>query len=312
MSDFSTADFGVPASLVEGLLPWMQGPDRWEDLANQLLLQYHGIGSYQPMPSRHRGDWGIDGFAAHAGHVYQFYACQEPVTVDQRYQNQRAKLRADTEKFIDNKKSLAVLFAAGSVKCWMLLVPTHDSSQLVAYAVERAGEVRNANLPYTHPEFTISILSLVNFSVQLAQYLTASRAGLKLPSAEVSDEQLREFLSSESEFIANLRRKLSAITGKQDDALASLIGTFVRHHLISEDLLDTLKRDSNETWNNIMRCREMFEQELAYHTGECNMQQHLETLREHIRTQAGLAQPDSSTLARGAVSLFLGNCSLEA
>jgi hypothetical protein len=290
----------------------MQGPDRWEALANQILLQYHGVGSYQPMPSRHRGDWGIDGFAAQAGHVYQFYACQEPVTVEQRYQNQRAKLRVDTEKFIDNKVQLTLLFAAGSVRCWILLVPTHDSSQLVAYAVERAGDVREANLSYAHPDFTISIMSLASYSVQVAQYLTAGRTGLTLPPAEVSDQQLSEFLSSESEFIANLRRKLASLTGKQDDALASLIAIYVRDHLISEDLLDSLRRESNETWNNIMRCREMFERELAYHTGERNMQQHLETLREQIRTHAGLAQPDSSKLARGALSLFLGNCSLDA
>lgn len=289
----------------------MQGSSEWEALANQLLIRYHGIGSYQPMPARHRGDFGIDGFAAKSGHVYQFYACDEPATVVQRYEKQRSKLRTDTQKFIDNEERLKALFADGSVKYWVLLVPTHDSAQLVVYAVTRAGEVKNANLPYTHPDFSIVVMSLTSFATQLAEYMTAGRSGLQLAPAAVSDQQLTDFLESQSAFIANLRRKLATLTGKQDDSLASLLSVYVRNHLVSEDLLDTLKREANDTWNEIMRCRQMFEDELSYHTGDCNMRRHLDTVREQIRAQAGLALPESSSLARGALSLFLGNCSLE-
>ena len=76
--------------------------EEWQGWANQLLTQRYGPAEYQKVPDNMRGDAGIEGFTLNAGHAYQAYGCEEPISAAERYEKQRDKMTRDINKFVAN------------------------------------------------------------------------------------------------------------------------------------------------------------------------------------------------------------------
>lgn len=73
-------------------------PDDWQLAVNLWLTARYGLGSYQKVPDRHVGDFGIEGFSTD-GNAYQSYAPEALTTAKDLYEKQRDKMTADINKF---------------------------------------------------------------------------------------------------------------------------------------------------------------------------------------------------------------------
>lgn len=109
----------------------------WQHYANQLLRLHYGQRDYQPVPDRHHGDGGIEGFSISDGCAYQAYGCDEPISVAERYEKQRDKMTEDIVKFISNKKILQSIFGDIKISRWILFVPSYDSKDIVSHAAKK-------------------------------------------------------------------------------------------------------------------------------------------------------------------------------
>ena len=90
--------------------------DDWESYCRQLLTQRYGT-SYQPVPDRDRGDFGIDGFTSD-GEVFQCYAAQDPLGDADLRKKQRVKITEDLKKLENNIEVVSQLTAPAKINRW--------------------------------------------------------------------------------------------------------------------------------------------------------------------------------------------------
>jgi len=142
----------------------------WEAWANRLLAHHFGPENYQRVPSKHKGDAGIEGYCISERLVFQCYGCEEPIGVKERYDKQRDKMTDDIGKFIKNHVVLNGIFKPLKMRRWILFVPTFDSKEIAAHAATKTQEVIEANLSDTirsfQEELRSEVKELHSFNVQ--------------------------------------------------------------------------------------------------------------------------------------------------
>jgi hypothetical protein len=106
-----------------------------------LLAMHYPVGELVEVPDRDKGDYGIEAFARD-GCAFQCYAAEEPLTVQQLYAKQRAKMARDLKKLVDNRSGLMAILGSVRIRRWLFLVPRHDSKELVAHAARKEAELR--------------------------------------------------------------------------------------------------------------------------------------------------------------------------
>lgn len=131
-------------------------PRAWQEWITSLLYVKYGQREFQPVPDRHGGDFGIEGFSRD-GCAYQCYVAAEPLSTKELYEKQRDKVTTDLRKFVDNVADLQCLLAPTIIDRWVLVVPRYESKQLLLHCSTKATEVRNLSLPHVSPTFAVQV-----------------------------------------------------------------------------------------------------------------------------------------------------------
>jgi len=198
-------------------IPRLSGGE-WQEWANQLLACHYGPGNYQTIPDKDRGDAGLEGFCPGHGHAYQAYGCEEPLSVQERYEKQRDKLTEDVRKFIDNAAILTKLLRHVKIKRWILLVPLFDSKELVAHAAKKTREILAAGLPYVDSDFRVMVCQEADFPVARDLLLGATSKGIKFEVAPVTLTELGAWASTNDAMLSTLQRKLAKLPALSGEA----------------------------------------------------------------------------------------------
>lgn len=198
-------------------IPRLSGGE-WQEWANQLLACHYGPANYQTVPDKDRGDAGLEGFCPGQGHAYQAYGCEEPLSVQERYEKQRDKLTADIRKFIDNAAILTKLLRHVKIKRWILLVPVFDSKELVAHAAKKTGEVIAAGLPYVDPDFCVMVCQETDFQVARDLLIGATSKGIKFDVEPVTPTELGAWTLTNDALLETLQRKLAKLPALSGEA----------------------------------------------------------------------------------------------
>jgi hypothetical protein len=183
----------------------------WEDWANRLLAQHFGATDYQRVPSKDRGDAGIEGYSVSSCEVFQCYGCEEPIGVDERFTKQRNKMTTDVGKFINNKATLELLLNPLKIRRWVLFVPLFDSKRLVSHAATKTKEVLAASLSYVDADFRVVVVQESSFSVARDQLLNATAQGLKLLAPPVTSADLNAWSQSNDSLLGVLKEKIARL-----------------------------------------------------------------------------------------------------
>lgn len=214
----------------------------WEDWANRLLSHHYGPADYQRVPSKDRGDAGLEGYSISERVAFQCYGCEEPIGVSERYEKQRNKMTEDVGKFINNKTTLQGIFKPLQMTRWVLFVPIFDSKEIAAHAAKKTQEVIDAGLPYVASDFRVVVVQESSYSHARDQLLSTTPSGLKLVKPVVSDHAVNVWSSSNDGLVGVLQDKLSKLPAvKTDEKRDQLVLQVLKWYLAGQELLKTLR-----------------------------------------------------------------------
>ncbi|KRB15851.1 hypothetical protein [Achromobacter sp. Root170] len=216
----------------------------WEEWANRLLSHHYGPTEYQRVPSKDRGDAGIEGFCIANCLAFQCYGCDEPISVQERYDKQRDKMTEDLTKFIQNKIVLQRLFRPSlKIKRWILFVPLFDSKEIVAHAAKKTKEILSAALPYVDTTFRVMVVQESSYSVAREQLLSTAPQGLRFNQSPITEEEVDAWSTSNDKLVDVLKTKLARLPMIKNEAqLDAFVGRVLKWYLMGQELLEQLRK----------------------------------------------------------------------
>lgn len=237
--------------------------DEWEDHAHELLALLHQGKSddYQRVPADHGGDLGLDGFSRSARTVYQCYAPQEPLSIKQRYEKQRDKITTDIRKFIKNEKEIVSLLGDSVlVRTWTLVVPVHDSVELLDHAAKKAAEVTKRKCCHVdEQDFQILVKDRRHFPIQVAMLGQAGASKIVLsPLLDLSSAQAE--LANEGGMIERATAKLR---GRMNSGVDDLVQKLLLDHVRARNIEAEISDDYPELGRRIRDFNAAFEHKIA-------------------------------------------------
>lgn len=290
-------------------------PVEWQTHANSLLRERYTSANYITIPDLHNGDGGLEGFSMD-GNAYQMYCPENAMTVQKLFEDQRDKMTRDINKFINNKKEMEGFFGNLKIKRWILVVPSHQSSKLIAHATKKTLEVIQEKLSYVDNEdFRVLVWDQSEFKKEEASLLSAGLATLKLGAIDVAEHDINGYHVKSSEFSDNMKRKLRKLNNNpvvikrgQDSLTKSVI--------ISQNMMSELKQDYSEIHEQITQAIAKRAKQLDIEALDCDP----DTQRISYQTGVLLRQfQDASKLhidnleeiSKGTVADWLMNCTLD-
>jgi len=187
--------------------------DDWQKFVMRLLYVRHGSDLVE-VPDQHKGDHGIEAFTTD-GCVYQCYAPEGDVGPAILADRHKTKISADILKFKSNQSELKKLFGSTKISRWLLVVPDHCSSDVVAHCEKKAQELRELDpVPsYLAEDFkVITINGYEFFSLQISQIEKNGGFLLEADVLPLEPEQVSIFeTTANEEWLANLDRKLLSL-----------------------------------------------------------------------------------------------------
>lgn len=237
--------------------------DDWEDWANRLLSHHFGPTDYQKVPAKDRGDAGIEGFSVSNREAFQCYGCEEPISVEERYEKQRKKMTTDINKFVDNRGALLRLFGPLKMRRWVFFVPLFDSKEIVAHAAKKTQEVVDAALPYVDHDFRVVVTDESSFAVARDQLLSATAQGLNLPTPAITAEEVDEWSQLNDSLLGVLKTKISKLPTLHTQAARDDFAMQVlKWYLAGQALLERL-RDYPQVYEKVIATKSHREEYLA-------------------------------------------------
>jgi hypothetical protein len=163
--------------------------DDWQEWCDLLFQARHAPAGYVRVPDIDRGDLGVEGYSVDGtGCMYQCYA-GTATDLRKRYEDQRDKITTDLRKLVSNETRMALLLGIHRMRSWILVVPLHDSKELVFHARKKEDEMRGHALPFLDAHFTVVIQTdRQNFAAE--RKLMDAGAIAKVPSIAAPDDAM--------------------------------------------------------------------------------------------------------------------------
>ncbi len=292
--------------------------EEWEKRIQILLKRHYGLGNYQEVKAKHRGDYGIEGYST-CGSVFQCYAT-EAYDTKQKYEAQRDKITTDINKFINNKDKLIEIFGKTIIKRWILLVPSFDSASLVQHASKKAEEVLKANLPYVSQDFKVIIETDECFLKEINELTRVGAIEYDTPDIEIKNTDRESWLKSNHSLVNNLELKGNKIPkinadGKIEEFKISIVG----HYLRGQNYLEEVNKYNPDLYARINDCKLTYERGLetmSYISSSPAPSIHLQDAKKEYSEQlqkpfSNLPIPKIEILVWEAISDWLMRCPLD-
>lgn len=297
---------------MQGDTEYWDGKD-WEDHVFRLLQDMHGPENIQPVPAKHKGDCGIDYLCINKGIVYQCYACDEPIAVSARAEKQRDKITIDIGKFCDPAKGAASVVGRRKVRRWILIVPNHDSREVVAHAGKKAEEVRAKNLPHVDDDFDILVHDRAAFDADSWKRRSALRAQIRALFSPATEEDVADLARSDSSLEGNLRRKLDK-RFTDPTAMEVAVNDALRASIESGNAIEALRSAAPEAYEHIERLKNERLRRLRLGAGAASanrLDEEIDDLKAKLITAVPNLDPSlAETVCFGSISEWLMLCPL--
>ncbi len=292
--------------------------DDWQAYCDGLFREKHGSTGYVRVPDRDRGDLGMEGYSIDgAATVYQCYAT-EAVDVGKRYEKQRDKITKDLGKLVANKDRVADLLGAHIMKFWVLMVPLHDSKELVMHARAKDQEIREKDLPFLDDDFTVLIWTDEDFAKERVALDHAGVATIPPPKA-LTEADVSESVAAMKDAARSKVEAMSAKLGRAGVAIdvAELRERLLRQIVEADNIREHLRREFPSTSERVLT--ELGIEERAIIEERDFNQLHADSVvavRRRFNDRLTAAVPaigadQASRMAHGAVGRWLLECPLD-
>ena len=288
--------------------------NEWEAHVLRLLQDQYGHENVQKVPAKHKGDCGLDYFCLNKCLVIQCYAVEEPVEISVRANKQKSKITIDINKFCDSSKGAAAMFAGYAIKRWILVVPNHDSREVVQHALKKTAEVIKKQLPYIDPNFQILVHDKDDFDQSSWNRRLHLRSRIRPNVTMPTEAEIAEMADGNQILTDNLRRKLGSrfdSEGELDDAIDQAL----RFFLESQNAVSQLRNSAPDAFEEVTRLVTQRLRRLGLGSRGSGSVDRLEVeidaLKSSIITSVpNLDQGTAETIAVGSVSDWLMRCPL--
>ena len=281
-----------------------------------MLNRRYRFGEYQPIPDRDKGDFGLEGFTRD-GTAFQFYAAEEPLSVDALTEKQKNKITRDIGKLCKNSAQIARVLDLVRLHMWVLLVPRIESKSLLTHAAKKAEEVRAKALPICTDRFSITVQTDSGFEVERQQILDAKLAKIPLQVAEADANEIQIWSQSNSDLVETLDQKLAKLH-KPPATEKKLKAQMIRHFLEGQNAIDFLHANYPSVAEQVRNCKQNKAKFLATEsltTAALPMDFMRETLTSYQDRLAkevnGIGEQTAEILAHEAVADWLFRCPLD-
>jgi len=291
--------------------------DEWQTYCDGLFREKHGSTGYVRVPDRDRGDLGMEGYSIDgSGTIYQCYAT-EATDVGKRFEKQRDKITRDLGKLVAKKDRVAKLLGSHAMTCWVLMVPVHDSKELVIHARAKEEEIRKEDLSFLADGFTVLIWTDGDFAKERA---ALDRAGVATipPPKSLTDDDVSESVAAMKEAAGQKIEEMSAKlrrAGTPD--VLSARERLLRQVVEADNIREHLRREFPTTSELVLTELDIEERDVIQerdfkqlHSGSAITVR--ERLKERLAASVPAIGPDqASQLAHGAVGRWLLECPLD-
>jgi hypothetical protein len=292
------------------------GEEWQEHIARLLRARYSEPGMYQEMPSRDKGDLGLEGFSRD-GICYQCYSAEPPFTVPSLYDKQRDKITDDTAKFIKNAKRLKNVFGDLRIKRWLLVVPYFFSTKLLEHCTTKTAEVIAAKLPYVDAHFCVGVITDSEFEIELCRLAAVRLHQHDIDVSAPGAEDIANFTSGNTGLLTNISTKAAKLpklqTSKKIDEFTFRM---VQHYLRGQAAAEALRARDPEQFESLLRCKNAMEDILVIQsmvqTGDAStVQKTFTDFRKDLQLQVSVSPHTADVMAWGAVADWLLRCPLD-
>jgi hypothetical protein len=291
--------------------------EEWQEHIAQLLrARYSEPGMYQEMPSRDKGDLGLEGFSRD-GICYQCYAAEPPFTVKILYEKQRNKITDDISKFIKNSKRLAAVFGTLKIKRWLLVVPQFFSTQLLEHCSSKKDDVIGANLAYLDGQFDVGVITDSEFTVELCKLAAVHLYQHDIVVGQPDVAQIQQFSLGNVTLLANVANKASKLpkldtVAKVDEFTLRM----VHHYLRGQAAVEALRSRDPEQFETLLRCKNTMEDMLVIQsmvqTGDAStVRKTFSEFKNEVEKNVSVSPHTADVVAWGAVADWLLRCPLD-
>lgn len=288
----------------------------WQGYCRQLLAQRYGT-SYQPVPDRDRGDFGIDGFTSD-GEVFQCYAAQDPLNDADLRKKQRVKITEDLKKLEKNIGIVSQLTAPAQVSRWTLLVPRLVTKQILEHAATKAIELRDKDLSGIADDFHARVLTSDDFSSEKQALASLPVALLPQPPPDATDKGAAAWEAGKPQAAATLSRKVANLPGMNVQKEQQVCLELIKRHLHCAEAVEQLRRTQPQLWERLNGVRKLREQNLRAESlvATPNERRTLLAEVEEVRSRLESSLPPlrggrADSLAWGIVADWLIRCPLD-
>jgi hypothetical protein len=298
-------------------IPALPSGDDFEAFVWSLLQRRYPPEKLRYFPADMGGDKGLEGFSTD-GIAYQCYADKDSLTLRARTDKQRAKLNRDTLKLKKNKDDIPRLLGGVVIRHYFLIVPEHHSTELVAYANERAEAMRSWKLSFLSSDFAIALKTPKDYQGEYQAALSDAAAQVLLPDPSVPDDAVTNFAGGEPELAATLLRKLATLQGYHPAANIDVMRkSLTQWFLVKEEMMEML-REFPQTREAVEVQRRLRQESLEFENGFAVAKPHdrvMQVVKEYAEQLesriAGLTPGDAQRLSRGQAGEWLMRCPLE-
>jgi hypothetical protein len=292
--------------------------DDWQEWCDLLFHARHAPAGYVRVPDVDGGDLGIEGYSVDGtGCMYQCYA-SETVDLRKRYEDQRDKITTDLRKLVSNQTRIVQLVGTHCMRSWILVVPLHDSKELVFHARKKEREMCELTLPFLDTNFTVVIQTDRQDFAAERKMLDAAAVAQVPPIAETDAAKTTVAVATlkvdEAEQVATMDSKLGR-AGVVDSVAAR---DRLLHLLVDADNITAqLRRDFPTTHERVLNQHRIEERDILaerdfnqLHPG--SIREIRNRLEQGLRESApGIGADHANRLAHGAVGRWLLECPLD-
>lgn len=292
--------------------------DDWEEFCLWLLQDRHGALAVQKVPAADKGDLGVDYYCFDEGVVYQCYAVEEPVSITQRADKQKAKMTVDLGKLRDNADEISQLLHGKLIRNWVMLVPNHDSKQVNLHAAKKTADMKMLALPHLDPDFCVIIQDLDAFSPSSLEKRTGERQIIQFAPVDVAPDDIAQFSESQPpELLQNLYHKLAKRVADGSASVDQVAAHLLEELIRRDNVLENLRIAAPELYEKVqgsIRRRLRYLQTMGTPTGPAQtiLSSQFEELCADIRTALpNLSTSDAEMVAYGTIGSWLMLCPLD-
>jgi hypothetical protein len=248
--------------------------------------------------------------------IYQCYVC-EAIEVSKRYEGQRDKITADTKKLVTKRDRVHELLGDITVDYWVLMVPLHDSKELVRHARAKEQEMREESLPFLAKEVRILIWTEDDFTKERIALDMAGVASILSPEPLTEEEVAASVAAIESEQLVVIDNKLLRAGAGAGGKVGEVRERILRQIVEADNIREHLRVEYPSTSERVLAELTMEERAVIQerdfnqlHEGSV-VQVRQRLLERLIQSLPTLTPQDSDRLAYGAVGRWLLECPID-